>query len=437
MKKFGLLPYLSFLIITFLVAFFWPAETKKIELTQSFPATVCPASANSGSEIALLPSKSIKIREIASGKAALKFRKPGSNSPAITKNPMLVTGNRATTAVIQSKGSSWTGAAICTAGIADSWFVGGSGGLTSQSMLSIVNSGANEAIVDISTFSEKNGVTTRAITIKQNLQVNIRIDSLSPGSESTVLHLQTRSGRVTSYLFDERKKGLKFYGGDFVNSQSAPKTNLSIAGVITNAGKNGKITHSVRLLAPFDSNATVNLQVVGSDGVFTPVGFDSINLKAGVVKDLPLNIDLGKTSVGIKITSDQPIVAGVYTYLESKTLRDFLWSTPSGALTQASLNIDGLEPTLTMIGSAIDVNIKWSDNRNKSFSKIIHASDLMNWKVPPNTRSIEVTSLRTSVPLEGGGLIWRSPAGIAFLPFKTGSTLESSSLPISNIAIIS
>ena len=437
MKKYGLFPYLSFLVISFLVATLWTVETKEVELTQSYPATVCPASANSGSVVALLPNKNLKVRDIATGKTALKFRKPGSNSPTITANPMLITGNLATTAVIQSKGSSWTGAAICSAGIADSWFVGGSGGVTSQSVLSIVNSGLNEAIVDISAYSEKTGVVTRAITIKSNLQINIRLDSLAPGSEYTVLHLQTRSGRVTSYLFDERKKGLKFYGGDFVNSQSAPKNNLSIAGIITNPGKNGKITHSVRLLAPFDANANVNLQVLGSDGVFTPVGFDSINLKAGVVKELPLNIDLGKTAIGVKITSDQPIVASVYTYVESKASRDFIWSTPSGNLTKVSLNIDGLEPTLTMAGSAIDVNIKWKSASGKSFSKILHASDLINWKVPPNTRLIEITSLPNALPLEGAGFIWRSTAGIAFLPFKTGSTLESSSLPISNIAIIS
>lgn len=437
MKKFGFVTYLAIIVIGFLTATYLPQENQQIEFTQSFPATVCPTTANSGNAVALLPNKNLRIRDIAPGKAALKFRKPGSNSPVIGSNPILITGNPSTSAVIQSKGSTWTGAAICTAGIADSWFVGGSGGLTSQSVLSIVNSGLSEAIVDISAFSENLGVVKRAITIKQNLQVNIRLDSLAPGSNSTVLHLETRSGRVTSYLFDERKKGLKFYGGDFVNSQSAPKINISIAGILTNAGKNGKITHSVRFLAPFDSNANVNLQVLGSNGVFTPVGFDSINLKAGVVKEIPLNIDLGKTPIGVKITSDQPIVASVYTYIESKSSRDFTWSTPSGNLIKASINIDGLEPNLALAGSSIDVNIKWTDFRNKSFIKTIHASDLINWKVPANTRLIEVTSLRTSVPLEGAGFVWGSTGGIAFLPLKTGSILESSSLPISNISVIS
>lgn len=437
MSKYRYLPYISVAVIGFLVSSFLPQENNQIEFTQSFPDTVCPTSANSGSAIALLPSKNIKIRDIAPGKATLKFRKPGSNSPAVSANPMMVAGNPATAAVIQSKGTSWTGAAICTAGIADSWFVGGSGGLTSQSVLSIINSGLSEAIVDISAFSEKGSVVSRAVTIKQNLQMNIRLDSLTPGSDSTVLHLKTRSGRVTSFLFDERKKGLKFFGGDFVNSQSAPNSNISIAGIATNAGKNGKITHSVRLLAPFDSNANVNLQVISSDGVFTPIGFDSINLKAGLVKELPLNIDLGKSPIGVKITSDQPIVASVYTYIESKSSRDFIWSVPSGTLAKAAINIDGLEPTLVLTGASIDLNIRWSNYQNKTFSKVIHASDLVNWKVPANTRLIEVTALRNSVPLEGAGFIWRSAAGIAFLPLKSGSTLESSSLPISNIAIIS
>mgnify|MGYP000388043205 FL=1 len=60
MKKYGLFPYLSFLVISFLVATLWPAQTKEVELTQSYPATVCPASANSGSVVALLPNKNLK-----------------------------------------------------------------------------------------------------------------------------------------------------------------------------------------------------------------------------------------------------------------------------------------------------------------------------------------------------------------------------------------
>lgn len=78
MKKYGLLPYLSFLVISFLVATLWTVETRQVEFTESYPATVCPASANSGSEVALLPNKNLKVRDIATGKTALKFRKPGA-----------------------------------------------------------------------------------------------------------------------------------------------------------------------------------------------------------------------------------------------------------------------------------------------------------------------------------------------------------------------
>ena len=450
MRKIPGVGFILFLAVAVIATLLFPQGSVTTRITRNFSPTVCPASANSGLVTALLPSKKTQIHDVLSTKKVLKFRSAGAASHVVGKSPLLVAGNNGTTFAIQTKSSTWTGAAICSAGISDSWFVGGSADITSQSYLSLVNSGLSDAVMEISAYSEKGFLAKLSYTVKQSSQKDIRLDSIVPGNSATAFHLITRTGRITSYLFDERKKGLRTYGGDYVNSQSFSAPTLFIGGIPTISGNIDKknkskaisVKHILRLMNTGDVKTTASVQVSNSQSVITPIGLNAINLAPGIVREVSLEGDLGSNIFGLKITADQNLVASVYTYFEGKNFRDFQWSTPSQSadeLEQAPIviNLGGLEPTLTLVSDAIDVVLSWSNAKGKVSSKTFHEQDFLQWQIPANTRQLTITRTPRGAALSGGAFTWRTASGIAFLPLKSGSILDTAAKPISNAATIS
>ena len=338
MRKIPGVGFILFVVASFLVTLLFSRQVTTSRIIQNFSPTACPTSANSGVVTAVLPSKKVQIHDVLASKKVLKYRDAGSISHQIGNSPLLVSGNSGTTFAIQTKSSTWTGATICTAGISDSWFVGGSADITSQSYLSLVNSGLSDAVIDITAYSEKGLIAKLSYTVKQSSQKDIRLDSIAPGSSAIALHLITRSGRITSYLFDERKKGLRTYGGDYVNAQSFSSPTLFIAGIPVNTSQKAKapssstsvkkkiktttnsmsVKHILRIMNAGDIKTTATVQVSNSQSVITPIGLNAISLSPGIVREISLDGDLGDGSFGVKISADQNLVASVYTYFEDR-----------------------------------------------------------------------------------------------------------------------
>ena len=193
MRKIPGVGFILFVVASFLVTLLFSRQVTTSRIIQNFSPTACPTSANSGVVTAVLPSKKVQIHDVLASKKVLKYHDAGSISHQIGNSPLLVSGNSGTTFAIQTKSSTWTGATICTAGISDSWFVGGSADITSQSYLSLVNSGLSDAVIDITAYSEKGLIAKLSYTVKQSSQKDIRLDSIAPGSSAIALHLITRS----------------------------------------------------------------------------------------------------------------------------------------------------------------------------------------------------------------------------------------------------
>ena len=442
MRKPPALGYVIFLFVALIASHLFAREISAARVTQSFAPTVCPAPGNDGVTTALVPNKRVQVHDVVGGKQNVKFKNAGNISRQVGKVPLLIAGNPGTTFALQTKTGVWTGGTICTTGISDSWFVGGSADITGQSVLSLVNSGLSDAIIKVIVYSEKGRGSELSYTVKQSSQKDIRLDSITPGSTAVALHLTTQTGRVTSYLFDERKKGLRNFGGDYVNAQDEATQEVFIGGVPTFAGKGVKVTHRIRLMNASDVATAASIQIANRSGVITPVGLDAVDLKPGIVREIPLDGELGNDPLSIKIVADQKIVASVYTYIESKSKRDFLWSTPSESNNELdrgpiALNLNGLEPTLTLASDKIDVTVKWTNFNGKMSSTSLRSLDVINWKVPANTRTVSIERNRKAAPLSGGGFIWSSTSGFGFLPLKSGAVLEVSTRPISNAGTIS
>ena len=101
---------LLFFIIAVHIAHLLPQTNSVSEISQSYPATVCPSAVSDARATDLFPNKSSLIRAIDRPQADLKRNGQGSylqNSGAIYQE-----GNPVNTIQIQSKSNRWTATAL-------------------------------------------------------------------------------------------------------------------------------------------------------------------------------------------------------------------------------------------------------------------------------------------------------------------------------------
>jgi hypothetical protein len=425
----------SFALLIFIIiahiAHLLPQSSSNSVITQSYPATACPAGVSGAKATALLASKNIEIRNINQPNAELK--KNGAGSYPLSRGAILVAGNAANTNVIMTRSGKWSSAATCTISPSINWFVGGTANVTSQSKLILINSGLSDALIDLTAYSESGASQSLPVTVKASSEKVVRIDSLSPGSERIVLKVETRSGRVTSYLLDERVRGLSNIGADFVPATSEASRELVIAGLNVKLGSSSSIKHTLRLMSVGEVDASASVEIISPDGVYVPVGFGEISLNAREVTDIDLSgIDFGSKAFALKISATEEIVASVLSEVKSGSVSDFTWSAPSQSFNTVSFNIYGLEPVISFVGERVILSIVWRDRQGKSNSELIRGDEIVNWRVPPNTRLLTISSASPVV----AAMSWISGDGVARLGIAPSTNLESATKPVADIAVI-
>ena len=432
--------YIGVAIILVLLAglsYFAPERDEQIKLTSSYPATVCPAIGNKVSSIAALTSSKIDRRLI---DGVSKRLNPGKGNVIPLKNAsLLVEGNPGTSLTFANNG--WKSIVPCSVSNGEQWFVGGSGGLTSKSFLYIVNSGFSESAVDLELFTLNGPIESKLVSVPQNSTKKIAIDSLVPGEESIALAVKTRSGRVSSYLFDERKKGLKALGADFVAPVGQSRKQVvipAISGLFGKLSQNtNSVSHTLRLLVPSSIDANVDISVNSDDGKFIPVGLSQLNIKSQRVFNVPLAFAPTNQPFSLIIESDQPILASVLSNFSYGKSSEIAWATGADELSKWSVNLTGSKPTLTFVGERIDIQISATGTNGKKFEKKLTGSNFLVWRAPVGLNKLEVLANRNGI---SGGVIFLPEAGgigSSYIPMNNGANLETASEPVSDARVIS
>ena len=119
------------------VILFDPSKSE-ISTVKSYPATVCPGNLGNGTSTSVLPSSSTPVREIPSTKIVAKKAK---TTFYLSSKPLLVDGNSQTSINVTRTKSNSLATAICSISSGEQWFVGGSGSVSSNSSIQIINSG--------------------------------------------------------------------------------------------------------------------------------------------------------------------------------------------------------------------------------------------------------------------------------------------------------
>jgi hypothetical protein len=379
----------------------------------------------------LIPSKQIGVREL--NRRNADFAKPASGNVSLSRGAIIIAGNPINSWTIQTKPGKWTSAITCASGATTSWFVGGTANVTSQGKIVLINSGLSDAVAALTTFSESGPSEALNVTVKALSEREIRIDSLQPGAEQLVVKVTVLNGRLTSFMTDERVRGLNNIGGDYISPITEPKKELIIAGLPSTFGSTSKLTHTLRVMSTEKVDANLSVEVISIEGVYVPVSLGSISLNAGEVVDIPLDdLDPGRGSFGLKVVANSEIVAGVFTEVTRGSTSDFMWNSATPTFESVSFNIYGLEPQISFIGEEIRLSIQWRDRTGKTKRSSLQGQEILNWRVPANARLITISS-RSEV---SAGMSWITNDGVAHLPIASSATLESAARPRADIGVI-
>ena len=424
------------LIIAVVIATLTFSNLTSVSITQSdfsenYPPVVCPATPAGESSAISVPSTQTGSRVL--GKKTVIFKPTRTLRLMQSSSPTILETKNMTSPVWQIKKGVWAGATICSAPTISQWFVGGTADVTSKGKLFLINSGLSEAIIDVEIWSESGIRPPKVVTLKANSSVVQTLDSLDPGAKRIALHIAPRSGRVNAFLVDERGRGLKSLGGDMVNASPDP-SKVVVIPAIPHMKRSGKaLGHTLRVIAPGDVDARISVELISTKGTFIPVGFDGRAIKSGIVTEIALNPELVPGTFALKITSDRPIVASVYSTTFAQAKSDFVWSTSTAEMKEYSLAVSGLAPTLVFSGEKISVSLSILYTNKKEKKLTVTGEGIATFKVPENARTINFT--KVSDKTVGGALI-SSQSGYGYLPLNPGSELTRVLLPSANIRVL-
>jgi hypothetical protein len=421
----------SVIVVVLLATNLFEANTNSRQYSKSFPAVVCPPNPAGVTTVTSVSSKKTPFYRI--GNKSTKLVNIKTLRYSSVSDPILLQTEGLTPVSFQSRKGVWAGSVLCTAPATSQWFVGGTSDVSSKGVVYIVNSGLSISIVDVFTWSENGEQAVRTLSLKANSSKAVKLDSLAPGDSNIVVKVVARSGRVNSYLVDERVKGLQKLGGDSVNSVPGPARKFVITGIPQQLVKKKAPTHYLRLFVPGVADANFTLELLSSNGRFIPTGFNERKLVSGKVVELKLKPEVAKGAFAIKLTSDQPLLAAIRSRANSNGNSDFVWTTPSPALAPLQIAVGGISPKIIFAGDAVAVNLRVTFANGKIKEQSITGSDLVSWQVPNN--AIAITVISAGIDNYAGALT-AAKSGYAFFPIASGAELTKVAIPSSNIRVL-
>lgn len=414
--------YLAIALVITSFAALQPDPVDSVVRTSSIPATVCPKFDDEVRTTALLPSSKTRIKSAASRKP--NFIKARVNPYLINNNSIVVEGSEVTSAVIRTRSGAFTAATTCLIGDGDQWFVGAKGSLGSRSRILAINSGLSTSSLEVTAYTSEGLAGTRSLAIPAVSQREIRVDALAPGATATAIRVLTQSGRVSTYLIEEASRGLQTLGGDFIASQS-PSTELTIPAIPASRAGRSITDHRIYVIATGNRAAVIDVELLSGGSRFTPVGLSEVTVEPGQLQQLRLPKELGRRPASVLIKSTEEIAATV----SSSIGNEFAWSAPALGIQEFTINVGGLEPFMTFVAKAIRVEVEITSRTGKKSLERLTGSEILNWKVPANSRRISIMSAE-AIHL---GMSWSTGDGFTSMALNPGTELERSSTPIFDI----
>ncbi len=399
----------------------------------SYPSIVCPGALRSATASISLPSTKVRIRAIKPGVMALHTSKKLRFS--VTALPTFVTGSPGAVIVSERISGTSVAEATCSVGSGDEWFIGGSGGVSNQGILEIVNNGLSDSAVQIFPYSTRGPLAPITVVIKSNSDRKIPLASLAPGEESMAVHVLTQSGRVTSFMLDHRKRGLDEIGSSFVLPEEKAQSQTFLGPVFASPAKKSAVAATMRFLVPGDFDANIHLTIHTATSSFTPLGFDIRTISHQKVVDIKLPTMTISGAYGIEVGSDQPLFATALW----KSGNDFAWTSALAPMSQFRANLAGAHAIFLFMGPDIRIKAQWIGATGKVQKAIVAGQGERVWAPKGVIKQIQLTVIADAKnpklrSVYGGAIL--NNGGISSITLQGPVISQSSLQPISDLRVL-
>lgn len=405
--------------------------TKSNRYSESYPAVVCAGNTTGQSSVIALSSPKTQVRK--TGTSTMVYKDSRARRLSGTAQATVIDAQTVTPISWQVRTGVWGGGLTCLAPVTSQWFVGATADVTSKGTLSLVNSGLGKALVGVTVYTEVGVQAEKLIAVKANSLMTMQLSSLAPGAKSLAIYVKPQTGRVNAFVTDERGRGLQALGGDTINSMEAPAKSMVIPAIPQQTGRNTSLPHTLRVLFPGEVGAAINVEIASTDGTFSPTGIDGRVIPAGKVVDIPLDVIMKSGKFALRLKSERPFVASVFTKTTALRKTDFLWSTAVPPLSKSIYSITGMAPLLVFTGATIEIDMELTSIKGKKQKVAIRGDEIATYQLSDRIRSFEI--LKTSEATHGAGLI-TSKSGFGYAPLVPGSSLTRTTIPRSNIRVL-
>lgn len=202
----------------------------------------------------------------------------------------------------------------CAPSAVDTWFVGSGAVIGQRGRVYLTNLEAAPAVVDLELYGPDGPIEAsdaRGIAIAPGEQEVRLLDALAPDVSRFAVHVHARLGRVSAAVRDQQVDGLTPLGTDWIPATTAPSRRTVVAGVPAGAGR-----RLLQVVAPGEGDAIVRLRLLTPAGASAPDALDVLEVRGGTVAEVDLSAYTGGEAVGVELTSDVPVTAGVLARVE-------------------------------------------------------------------------------------------------------------------------
>lgn len=201
------------------------------------------------------------------------------------------------------------------------WFAGVGAGPTQFSTVLVTNPDTQPAEVSIRFHGPEGPLTaiggsgieipplaTRAIPLEGMLP-DWPVDGVDG---SLTIEVRTTAGRVETAVHDRHQDEAEPMGADWITPTQGPALSQVIPGIPAGDGERTLVVTN-----PGERSAVVRVEALGADGAFVLDGADEVDLPAGATVRVSLDSALQGDAVGLRVTADQPVVAGLNAFSET------------------------------------------------------------------------------------------------------------------------
>ncbi|HVA61314.1 MAG TPA: DUF5719 family protein [Mycobacteriales bacterium] len=380
--------------------------------TASLTVTAAPASARGTGEVDIAQLGGRPVRVLGAAGPVASLVPTGVHGAVVTARGRLASGLEVeeTSQVEQGPGRAWFGTR-CVAPGGDPYFVDASGVLGNRDVLGLFNPDPATAVVDLQAWGPNGPLdlpAAQGIQVDGTSRLIMLIDAIGPNLPLVAVHVVTRTGRVVAALYDQRLTGQNPRGIDYLAPAGPPSTDSVVPGFVGGAG-----SRSLDLLDPDATDATVTVHVLSADGSFVPSGLEHVLVRAGTTVRVDLGRALGGQPAGVRVTSDEPVVAAGFENLTARGLpyADVCYTAAAPALSGptpvseiASGSVTSSSLVLSAPGPAAQVTIDVIGGRSRTVT--VPAGGTVSVEVSGLLRPHARTGGLVATPLPGSGPVY-------------------------------